>query len=314
MLNKNNNHTIKTIKSYSLSKEELKLTTYEINNLLEKVLDEYETFEIKNIIINKNNLYYQNFILKKEYQNTYKDNLIHIDENTNINNDLKEYTEEKIKRIINDEDYNNDIIFTNTLYFNYKWENNIPANYVSSGSFKLYDNSETIVEYMYDQLTNYMENDNAIAFQKDFENSNYSFIGIIPKKTGEFELSSLDLNSLLNNPKTGKVSIAIPKFQVETTVDLTELLPQLGIKSIFNKDANLTLMTNDQIKIDYMKQKIYLNIGEKGTTNTTAKNTTIRAYEVDAEDKQIYLNRPFAYMIINNNTNDVLFIGKIVNP
>ena len=60
-----------------------------------------------------------------------------------------------------------------------------------------------------------------------------------------------------------------------------------------------------------MTQKNILTIAEKGTIKSNLKQVELTSYENETTD-QIILNRPYAYLIINNETNDILFIGKVV--
>ena len=63
-----------------------------------------------------------------------------------------------------------------------------------------------------------------------------------------------------------------------------------------------------------MVSKISITIDEKGTNDSNIRSNQLETKDIDEESKQIYLNRPFAFLIIDNETNNVLLIGKVTNP
>ena len=323
-----NPHTEKTLKKYTIKEKDITHNTYTIYLLLEKVLDQYETYNINNQIININNLYYkENIINTKKLNETYLNKIhkyytfeLHKYNSTNESlNDLNKYfnekTNNKIIRVLEENDLNNDFIYINSLYFNCTWDNNIKSNSVSDGIFNLIDGEEHIVEYMYDQVNTYMENDYARAFKKDFANSKYSFIGILPKQNGEFKLSNLDLDSLLkSSTNTEKILISIPKISYYTKIDTKKISENNKITEIFTTKANFSKLTDESMYISRMNQYLYINIAEKGTEGTTIKENSLSTFTIDESQKQILLNRPFAYLILDNETNNVIIIGKVIKP
>ena len=174
-------------------------------------------------------------------------------------------------------------------------------------------NGASTVEMMYANESTYLENTNAYGFIKNFENNKYSFIGILPKKENEFTLSSLDIDSLIKNQKSKRIVIGIPKMSYQNRIDVKELLKNYNITDIYNKDANLTKMTNDNIYISQMIQNTKIDISEKGTENTSIESSSIETIVEDEDLQKVILNRPFVFLIINKETNDVLLIGKVTN-
>ena len=164
---------------------------------------------------------------------------------------------------------------------------------------------------MYSIETTYLENKVAKGFIYDFKNSKYSFIGILPKKTGNFKLSEINIDSLLLNKKKSKVLIGLPKMDYQSEIDIESLVSNYNIKEIFTNQANFSKISDDTIVIDTMIQKNNLTIAEKGTIKSSLKQTETSNI-TEEYDTQIILNRPYAYLIVNNETNDVMFIGKVV--
>ena len=151
--------------------------------------------------------------------------------------------------------------------------------------------------------TNYLENDMALGFIKDYEKSIYSFVGILPKHdTG---LSSINLEELLNSRVDINVNISIPKFSL---TDSNNILPITKLKkiSLSSKDSSITL--------DKFYQKNTFSFKEAGTYDFESKMIVENNIATLASVDNIVFNHPFYFMIIDNENNSVLLAGKITNP
>lgn len=325
-IKKLNNLSINSIKQYKLNKNEISYNSYNIKSLIDSVLDEYENYQIENNVTN-----YHHIFLAKDNKDKIEKEFSEIIKSYNssinfvnfslketaakkINESVQKSTNEKIKRVIEPKEINDESLFMiNGLHFNYKWEKSFNNKKILNEEFYNYDDTIGIVEMMYDIENIYFENKYAKGFKKTFEGNKYSFIGILPNKTGDFKLSTLDLESLISSEKTEKVKIGIPNFSYQSEIDMKKLLKNYNIKEIFTPHANFSQMTNNKVNNIKVIQKSSINIAQKGTENS---NVILTSFENETEEeslKKIILNRPFAYLIINNETNDILLIGKITS-
>ena len=97
------------------------------------------------------------------------------------------------------------------------------------------------------------------------------------------------------------------------------ILEKMGIEDAFkyNKANFESLGKSDKgnIYIDEILHKTFISVTEKGTKAGAA--SSVQMADKLALDptmpKQVYLNRPFIYMIIDCNTNIPLFIGQMTD-
>lgn len=161
----------------------------------------------------------------------------------------------------------------------------------------------------------YYENEYATAFGKNYANG-LSFIGILPKKEGEFTLEGLDINGLMNsNPEYDQVSCKMPKLNFETSAELTEYLKALGLENIFSKNADFSGITKSGINVSSILQKTKLELDEKKTkaAAVTAIFSDKCAAPVDNMIiKEVNLQRPFAFLIYDMSNDEILFMGKVI--
>ena len=320
-INNKNDISEKKIKEYKLTTNDLSLNNYQIKELLDKVISNYESYSVINEVNNHTRIYINNVEgINKEFQaNTslYNYDIESINP-TNQNDKVRTISENVsndtngLNRILEDTEVEqSDIIVTNNLYFNYNWNIPFDQNSIKDTEFYNIDNEIQAVEMMYANQTTYLENSKAKGFKYDFENGKYSFVGILPKTDEDFRLSAINIDSFLLSKKEGKVLIGIPKMNYQSEIDIEELLNHYNINEIFTDKANFTRISEENLKINKMIQKNNLTIAEKGTKKSNLKQHSL--YNLDDDYKeQIILNRPYAYLIINNETNDVLFIGKVV--
>ena len=278
---------------------------------------------VKSIFSDLNVTLSQYLTSSAEYLNTLKQynvNLTSLDFNSKesdniINNNLYNRTKNQITRAISDSNLTDEsLVSINSLYFNYKWDNIFNSENIIDEEFTDINDKHYMVDMMYSEETIYLENSFATGFIKDFEGEKYSFVGILPKEKGEYKLSEINIQSLIESKKEVKTFIGLPKFSINSLNNLTELYNSYGIKEIFYSGANLHQMSTRNLYVAKMIQKEKITIGEYGTEEGKTKTESLSTSIIEDNTKKVILNRPFAFLIIDKETNEVLLIGKYNNP
>ena len=174
----------------------------------------------------------------------------------------------------------------------------------------------------------FFENDKAIAFAKNYKDGRYQFIGILPKDSGEFDVSSLNIEELLKTKKNtnelnADLYVKLPKIDFEEKFELSSILQAMGVKEVFDDSKhNLTGiykdMGSEQVSyIDEVLHNVKLKVDEEGTkaaavTSIISKNTCTAIIE-PKRIIEVNLNRPFVAIIMDTETDMPLFIAKITN-
>lgn len=309
-----NNYDRKYINSISPSKTLTALTAYELKIEIEKILEQYESYSLKSNLININKLYLNN----NYYDNILDKNISLLDFNDSkniINDNIKELTDNNIKFYIDENILsNNNNLYLNTLIFNMEWSTNYNIKNNKNIEFTGLNNKKTVVEAMNENIYSYLDNGYAKGFKKDFKNNKYSFIAILPNDINTTNISNINIESLLKSEKNNElISVTIPKINCQYELDLNDLYNSIGIKDVNNNKANFNNLIENQFNLEYNKQRILINIGEKGTYNTNIKTQELESFTKYDNQRELIFNRPFFYLIINNETKDVLLIGKILN-
>ena len=305
-------------------------TLAELENYLECNIDEYNEFvkgytenqeEGVNVVnavwVNENYKLKEDFynLLIQYYNATHESLDFTNSESVNkINNWVKENTDGRIEKVLNEIPGDTTTILTNVVDFDKKWEEPFEKLQIEEGKF----NGEKDVTYLNDFVRcPYYENDYATGFARYYEGGRYSFIGILPKKEGEFNVSDLNIEELLENGTMEKVDYKFPEFEFEFESSLKQYLKELGITKAFNDNADFSnlLEETEQYYISEILQKTKIIVDREGTKASAATSVIVATNSaMENLPKQVYLDRPFVFVIYDNKTEECLFIGKVVNP
>lgn len=238
-----------------------------------------------------------------------------------INNWVKEKTKGTIDSIVNDDSLSADILalLINTIYFNGKWSEPFHEQSVKQEDFTLQDGSTQQVDIMNGKVTEYYENSKATAFGKSYIEG-YKFIGILPKSDEEIDITDLELDNLLRTRTSDyDVKIKIPKFEFDYSTSLVESLTNLGIGDLFTPGSMSKVVTDDgeDLGVSDIIHKTHIRMYENGTEASAVTSigiTRMSALVKQREEKQVYLDRTFVFLIVDEESNSILFTGVVNNP
>lgn len=244
-----------------------------------------------------------------------------------INSWVKDKTDGMIEEILDEINPYAVMYLVNALAFEAQWSSVYTEYDVSDGIFTKEDGSEREVEMMHSMENVYLEDERAAGFVKYYEDYSYAFVALLPKEGISIEeyLSSLtgaQLCSLLSNARNTQVVTAIPKFETDFSIELSEILVNMGMSDAFDPDnadfTGLGSSTNGNIFINRVLHKTFITVGEQGTkagaaTVVEMPNAT-GAIVVPDERQEVILDRPFIYLLIDRENALPFFIGTMMDP
>lgn len=274
-----------------------------------------ERFTVKEAFLQTNADYYGADIYKSAFdRQTLAD----------INNWIKRETDGMIPKVLENIPDEAITYLINTVAFEAEWMNVYEKHQVRDGKFTREDGVKQSVKMMYDTEGKYLEDEYATGFIKYYSGGKYAFAALLPKEdvsVGDY-LKTLDgesLSSMLKNAESRAVKTAIPKFEVEYETEMSEALSLMGMADAFDaKSANFNgigTWSEGNIFIGNVIHKTYIQVGEKGT-----KAGAVTVIEMDGaasadptEIKEVYLDRPFVYVLIDCENNIPFFIGTLMD-
>lgn len=272
--------------------------------------DEEEQIQVQEEFLQKNAAYYQADIYKAPF-----------DESTlaDINNWVSDKTEGRVTDILDKVPDEAVMYLINALAFDAEWQEIYFENQIQDGIFCTADGEEQTVSFMYGEESIYIQDDNANGFIKPYKEG-YSFVAILPKEgmTPAEYIASLDgeqFQNLIDGQETTNVQTAIPKFEAEYEIQLSDILKELGMRAVFDEEkadlSSLGVSEEGNLYVNRVLHKTYISVDEKGTEAGAATAVEV-ACEMSLEmSYNVYLDRPFVYAIIEDQTNIPLFIGTV---
>lgn len=239
-----------------------------------------------------------------------------------INNWINENTNGFIKKLINEIDANTVIYLINALYFEQKWLQQYPEYAVKTDKFHT-GNGDVDATFMYSDERIYIHDDEVQGFIKPYEGNEFSFVALMPKEgvsAEEYisELTGKKVLNLLEKKEYKNMWVALPKFKAEFEASLVKPLNSLGITDVFDSGkANLSKMaksSNGNLYVSDVLHKTIIEVNEAGTKAAAVTAVIVADAAVMEYDVKLTFDRPFIYMIIDNQTNLPLFIGILNNP
>lgn len=241
-----------------------------------------------------------------------------------INNWVKQNTDEMIPEILDRVPVDAIMYLVNALAFEAEWSAIYEKNQVREGVFTKEDNTEQNVDFMYGSEGTYLEDENAAGFMKYYKGGKYAFVAMLPDEGVSVSdyiasLTGESVNALLTNPQHTTVYTAIPKFETEYSVEMSEILKNMGMPKAFDPNnaefEGLGTSNAGNIFISRVLHKTFISVGEKGTKAGAATVVEMAdgAAAEPQEPKEVYLDRPFVYMLIDCENNIPFFIGTMMD-
>ncbi len=242
-----------------------------------------------------------------------------------INKWVADNTDGMIKGILNEIPEEAIMYLINALAFDAEWQKIYDEYQIRNGQFTTEDGTKREIELMYSSEHKYLEDDKATGFIKYYKDRKYAFAALLPNEgvTVSEYIATLDgehLNEMLENAVSTPVSAAIPKFESEYQVEMSDILINMGMPDAFNSThadfSRIGESTEGNIYISRVIHKTYIAVDGKGTKAgavTAVEMTAEGAMEPYEPPKVVFLDRPFVYMLIDCETNLPFFIGTMMD-
>ena len=243
-----------------------------------------------------------------------------------INNWVKEHTDGMIPEIIDEIPDEAIMYLVNALAFDAKWADEYEEHQIREGRFTMEDGTRQDVDMMHSEEYTYLEDDLATGFIKYYKDRKYAFVAMLPNEgvtVSQYvdSLTGEHLRDLLNNPQDVTVFASIPKFETEYGIEMSEVLQEMGMTDAFDwRVADFSKLGTYNVDgmnicINRVLHKTFISVTEQGTragAATAVEMVAEGAAEI-IEYKEVVLDRPFVYMLIDCETNLPFFIGSMMN-
>ena len=242
-----------------------------------------------------------------------------------INAWVDKHTNHMIEQLISEIPDTTRLYLINALAFEDAWEEPYEEADVEDDTFTCEDGETQTVRMMYSHEETYVENEQFQGFVKPYADYRYAFVGLLPREGVPLAdaVAALDgaaLEAFLQPVMNAEVNAGLPKFKLEYDTELTEVLRALGMNAAFDPElADFTPMGTDEdgpLYIGQVLHKTFIDVNEEGTRAAAATTIGMEAgAAAPMDDPVVYdviLDRPFAYLIIDNQVGLPIFAGTML--
>ncbi|XP_030647353.1 hibernation-specific plasma protein HP-55-like [Chanos chanos] len=235
-----------------------------------------------------------------------------------INNYVKEKTNGKINKMVESVNPDTLMVLLSYIYFKGKWEIPFDPRATMQDIFWVDTYTPVFVQMMFNKDHFSVCHDYTLStsvLQLRFTNSISMMLALPQNNLQELEakISPNDVSKWQQCMRKSEYNIYVPKLSIKTSYALKDILSTLGMSKMFRPDANFRGISEDQIFVSEAVHQATLDVDETGAT--AAAVTGLMGGAVSYRPSLILkFNRPFMVLIISDDTNSILFMGKIQNP
>jgi serpin B len=240
-----------------------------------------------------------------------------------INTWVSDQTQKKIQDLIpaGAIDANTRLVLTNAIYFKAGWMNQFDKNGTKPGDFTLLDGKKIQVSMMaQSHELQYAAGSDYQAVALPYVGGQVDMVIVLPAE-GQFAsfeqgLDSAKLNEILNGLSVAQVNLSMPKFRYDSSFSLNAALKLMGMPDAFDSQkADFSGMTGKrELYISDAVHKAYISVDEQGTEAAAATAIMMGITAMPAESADMKIDRPFLFLIRDQQTSAILFLGRVMNP
>jgi serpin B len=235
-----------------------------------------------------------------------------------INNWCSEKTEGLIPDIIKELSPSDVMYLLNALYFKAPWDL-FKKELTAEGKFYGSKGQSDVMFMNASATLPYVQYEGCQMVEIPYADGKYSMTIVVPG--GEVDIPTL--LDYLGEPiyysaksimKERKVALALPKFKIETTMELNKALNSMGMRKAFG-EGDFSVITRSSVAVDKVVQKCYVEVSEEGTEAAAVTSIGVRLTAMRPTETPVVMkvDKPFFFMIKSTENDNVLFIGKVMN-
>jgi len=214
------------------------------------------------------------------------------------------------------------LALVNAIYLKAPWENPFKAGRTAEAPFTTGESVEVTARFMHQTETlRYAGMENVQVLSLPYRDGALSMVVLLPRKSGGLEdleprLDPEQLATWLSALRPTQIHVALPRFEFESSFDLTGTLAEMGMRDAFDPArADFSNMTELRVFISLVLHKTFVSVDEEGTEAAAATSALVsRAMAPSEPAVEFRADHPFLFLIQHRETGAILFLGRVTDP
>jgi serpin B len=238
-----------------------------------------------------------------------------------INRWVAEKTKDRIRQLLGPDAVTDAtrFVLVNAIYFKASWMTQFETDATKEAAFHRLDGTTTNVPMMHGLVEgNYKRG-------KDWQAFDIPYVGatmtVILPDAGRFadvekRLDAGLLADMADHPEFDRITLDLPRWSSKVDLDLVENLKSLGIRDAFEAGvADLRGIADAGLFVGKVIHQATIDVDEHGTV-AAAATAVVGDTSGGGPDGEVSVtvDRPFIYMIRDNLSGEILFMGRVLDP
>ena len=213
------------------------------------------------------------------------------------------------------------LVLANAIYFKGTWTEQFDKKLTRKQPFHLTTDKTTTAPLMHRQgRYRYAEYPTLQVLELPYAGNDLSMIVLLPVSHKELEAieakwSADRLAGWLKQLHPVEVDVYLPQFKMASQFSLNQTLAALGMTDAFTVKADFSGMDGQQdLFISAVIHKAFVEVNEEGTEAAAATGVAMEMKSEPAEPVVFRADRPFLFLIRDNPTGSLLFLGRVTDP
>jgi len=237
-----------------------------------------------------------------------------------INDWIAEKTNDKIQDMLDFIPSDAVMYLVNAIYFNATWKYKFDRADTFEDNFTLEGGALHRCDFMKVKGSfNYTSQEDFTAVELPYGDSAFSMVVLLPNPGVTVadlvsEMNAENWQSWFENSHLTEIPVELPKFKYEFKSLLNEPLIDLGLGIAFTESADFSnIKPESGIFISRVIHQTFIDVKEEGTEAAAA--TVVEMLDgVNGGPLLFRADKPFLYVIKENSTGAILFMGKVGKP
>jgi serine protease inhibitor len=238
-----------------------------------------------------------------------------------INEWVDERTERRIPELLPEGSIDSltRLVLVNAIYMKAAWQTQFMVEATTDAPFTTLGGERISVPTMH-QTTSvpYAAGDGWRAVELPYAGESLAMLVIVPDDLVDFQ-ESLDgtaFSRIAADLEERRIELALPKFGLETKINLIDALAELGMPLAFDPNrADFSGMTEaEALYISAVIHQANLDLDEEGTEAAAATGVVIGTTSAPLPPLAFKVDRPFLFALRDRPTGAILFLGRVVEP
>lgn len=215
-------------------------------------------------------------------------------------------------------------VLTNAVYFKGDWKTPFNIQSTSEQPFYTHVGTSPNIKMMHTQADfAYSEDKQVQVVQLPYKGDDLSMLVILPKSKEKTAMQQLVRDLSADKIKewnkdliTQEVNLHLPKFKLKERYDMKDMLSDMGMPIAFNQDKATFKLFDQSLStwIDEIYHQAVVIVDEKGTEAAAATGIVVSTESASAPPPVFKADHPFLFMIKDNRTDAILFLGQVNKP